>query len=441
MSSQSKKSKRKNGLEPITKISISGYKSIVQKQSVEVRPLTILAGANSSGKSSIVQPLLLLKQTLESSYDPGPLLLNGPNVKFTSVDQMFSKTGEKGSTNSFSVELHVNDGNLKLSFTKSKIERLELSEMSVNIGKSELILRPNMSQEEKKKYISLHPFTENFRELQSLNLLVRGSKEELEIKRNRCFLEARLDQLPLPLSSTLVMSHNLRGLIHLPGLRGNPERTYPVTAVGSNFPGTFEQYCASIISKWEKGEEGERLNKDLKKLGLTSRVVAKKINDAQVELQVGRLVNSRRFSKDLVSIADVGFGVSQTLPLLVALHVAKPGQMVYLEQPEIHLHPRAQIALAEVFVDAVERGVVTIIETHSSLLLLAIQAIVAEKKFSPQHVSLNWFTRGDDGTTKVASAELDENGAFGDWPVDFDEVSLEAQSRYLDAAEKHYGNK
>ncbi|MBL8152312.1 MAG: AAA family ATPase, partial [Blastocatellia bacterium] len=142
MSSQSKKSKRKNGLEPITKISISGYKSIVQKQSVEVRPLTILAGANSSGKSSIVQPLLLLKQTLESSYDPGPLLLNGPNVKFTSVDQMFSKTGEKGSTNSFSVELHVNDGNLKLSFTKSKIERLELSEMSVNIGKSELILRP-----------------------------------------------------------------------------------------------------------------------------------------------------------------------------------------------------------------------------------------------------------------------------------------------------------
>jgi recombinational DNA repair ATPase RecF len=57
----------------ITKITIEGFKSISQKQSIEIRPLTILAGANSSGKSSIMQPLLLLKQTLNASYDPGPL--------------------------------------------------------------------------------------------------------------------------------------------------------------------------------------------------------------------------------------------------------------------------------------------------------------------------------------------------------------------------------
>src|SRR6267142_499309 len=77
----------------ITEIQVAGFKSISDEQSIEIRPLTILAGANSSGKSSMMQPVLLLKQTLEAPYDPGALLLDGPNVKFTSVEQMLTKCG------------------------------------------------------------------------------------------------------------------------------------------------------------------------------------------------------------------------------------------------------------------------------------------------------------------------------------------------------------
>ncbi len=58
----------------ITRIAVEGFKSISKRQSIEIAPLTILAGANSSGKSSIMQPLLMLKQTLESTFDPGPLM-------------------------------------------------------------------------------------------------------------------------------------------------------------------------------------------------------------------------------------------------------------------------------------------------------------------------------------------------------------------------------
>lgn len=76
----------------ITQLAVAGYKSISKEQSIEVRPLTILAGANSSGKSSMLQPLLLLKQTLEAPFDPGALLLNGPNVKFTSAEQVLSRS-------------------------------------------------------------------------------------------------------------------------------------------------------------------------------------------------------------------------------------------------------------------------------------------------------------------------------------------------------------
>ena len=81
--------------EGITKIAVKGFKSIAEECEIDICPLTVLAGANSSGKSSIMQPLLMLKQTLEESYDPGPLLINGPNVQFTFAEQFLSAIGEK----------------------------------------------------------------------------------------------------------------------------------------------------------------------------------------------------------------------------------------------------------------------------------------------------------------------------------------------------------
>ena len=85
----------KKTIEGITKIAVKGFKSIAEECEIDIRPLTILAGANSSGKSSIMQPLLMLKQTLEAPYDPGPLLIDGPNVQFTEAGQFLSVLPEK----------------------------------------------------------------------------------------------------------------------------------------------------------------------------------------------------------------------------------------------------------------------------------------------------------------------------------------------------------
>ena len=83
----------------IRAISVRGFKCFATESRIEIRPLTILAGANSSGKSSIMQPLLLMKQTLEATYDPGALLLNGPNVKQTAFEQLVSRPlNDRGST-------------------------------------------------------------------------------------------------------------------------------------------------------------------------------------------------------------------------------------------------------------------------------------------------------------------------------------------------------
>lgn len=106
-----------------------------------------------------------------------------------------------------------------------------------------------------------------------------------------------------------------------------------------------------------------------------------------------------------------------------------------LEQPEIHLHPRAQVAMASLMVDAANGGVRLIVETHSALILLAIQALVAEGRLQSDRSRLHWFTRNGTGATQVASGSLEEAGAFGDWPEDFGDVEIDLQHRYLSAAE------
>jgi len=429
---------------PISALSVAGYKSIASEQSIEVRPLTILAGANSSGKSSIMQPLLLLKQTLESSYDPGPLLLDGDNVKFTSVDQFLSKQAE---SSALSITVCLGD-KMRLTLVLSGIggKGLRLRRMIYSDGDSEVALSESMSHED-----LVHILPQELLDLPSGLVAITGKKPRRRAKpyfsvaRDKCFLNVALKQrarsaipaLALRLLPTEQFSSQILRIIHLPGLRGNPQRAYPKTAVGSTFPGVFQDYSASVIAQWQDKDMDRlrRLGEDLKRLGLTWKVMARPIEQTKVQLQVGRLPRATQGGAwDLVDIADVGFGVSQVLPVLVALHAAKAGQLVYLEQPEIHLHPRARLVLAELLADAANRGVRVVAETHSSMLLLGIQSCVASGDISRDKVKLHWFERnGKHGSTTVSSADMDASGSFGEWPEDFGDTELLAEKRYLDS--------
>jgi predicted ATPase len=424
----------------ITALSVTGYKSVYNTRKIRIAPLTLLAGANSSGKSSFIQPFLLLKQTLEAPYDPGVLLLDGENVKITDINQMLSNLGTGKKASEFSLGIELDDYfEFTFLYEKSKKTGLEIKAQEF-IDKQDreksFSLRPDMSRQEIEKNVP-----------DSLKrLLLSFKNHQLRIMRERCFLSAYLSDST---GSTGKLSFGLfesyirliKKMIHLPGLRGNPERMYKTTAVGNVFPGRFENYVASIIYYWQINKDAGKLRElgtSLRTLGLTWTLQAKKKDDSRVEILVGRLTKAKKSgAKDLVSIADFGLGVSQILPVITALIVAEKSQTVYLEQPEIHLHPRAQAALAMLLAKAAKRGVRVIVETHSSLLLRGVQTLIAKGDLSPADVALHWFSRNkDDGETEIVSADLDENGAFGDWPEDFDDVMLDADRDYLDAVEK-----
>lgn len=416
---------------PLTRIGVRGLKSHRDWTRIDIKPLTLLAGSNSSGKSSVMQALLLLKQTMEAPYDPGALKLSGPNVQFTSFDQILWGPRENSSNGrELSIELTDEEETIRWHFARQSSE-ISLIRMEFDFNSSGL------------KSISESSSSETIEEsLLGAQRNAASSRISYSVKRSRCDYRIVTD------AGTSIedtwgkigwqILKNPELLIHVPGLRGNPQRSYPVTRIGEGFPGEFQNYVASLIEHWKDTdhEKLDVLRDQLRSTGLSSTIETKRLNDTEVEIHVGRLPVSSNES-DIVSVADVGFGVSQVLPVMVGLLAAEEEQLVYIEQPEIHLHPRAQLALADVLIAAAERGVIVVAETHSSILLKAIQTRVARGDLSAEQTRLHWFTRDPNtGETKVDSTQLDERGRYGDWPEDFSDVELEVEDQFLSASEQ-----
>jgi hypothetical protein len=426
----------------ITRIAVTGFKSLAKKTDVEIRPLTVLAGANSSGKSSLMQPLLLMKQTLESDVVPaGPFLLSGPYTRYTETKQFLTSGMDTASIPpSFSVDFTI-DGDLNVGYTYAvkPNNEFDLIQMRTKDSMDQMgwIIDENVKDD----------YRNNFIRQKTLGSI--GGPVSLFLVRYKYFYrtcvirgssDSSFDRQTLDIGAAIDLNNKIRRILYVPGLRGDQLRKWFLLEVPATnvYEGPFESYVPSIIEYLQqtdpqKSPSINELNVVLERLGLASSVRTLRLNESEVEMCVPRTFDSG--DGDYVNVADVGLAVSTVLPVLVALIQAAPGQLVYIEQPELHLHPRAQWKLAQLLADAANRDVRLVIETHSSLLLQGILTCVAKGTITPENVALHWFSRNEDGVTEVTTAELDEQGRFGDWPADFDSVEMKASNDYLDAME------
>ncbi|MDO7876738.1 DUF3696 domain-containing protein [Hymenobacter sp. ASUV-10] len=154
----------------------------------------------------------------------------------------------------------------------------------------------------------------------------------------------------------------------------------------------------------------------LKELGLIYSFKVQPIapNRKEYEVRIQRTAESAS-----VFLTDVGFGVSQILPVLVLLFYVPEGSTVILEQPEIHLHPAVQAGLADVFIDAIKRRRLQIVlESHSEHLLQRLQRRMAEEVIDTEAVKL-YFTAIKEGRSELTALDLDEYGNIRNWPEGF----------------------
>lgn len=160
--------------------------------------------------------------------------------------------------------------------------------------------------------------------------------------------------------------------------------------------------------------------------------MAKEINVVRVAAGIWKveLVNLRTEISN--NLKDVGFGVSQVLPIVTEGIVAQPGTTVIVEQPEIHLHPRAQAQLADLFIQLAKEDKYSIVETHSEHMILRFARRIAEGALKKDDIVIYEFKLLKRGS-RVREIPFDDYGNLKEWPAEFFETELEDTMKHVKA--------
>jgi predicted ATPase len=346
-----------------------------EQQEVLLRPLTLLAGLNSSGKSTIIQALLLLRQSyLENLLPDVGLTLNGKLAQLgTAKDVLFEEADEDEIAFELKDDLPAR---LKIHFAyreESDVLALSSSEPTGDIWN-----------------ISL--FRDEFQYLRAERIGPRTSfgMSDYEVQHHR--------QIG---SSGEFAAH----FLYLFGSETveSPELRHP-SAIGNTLQSQVEAWMTEI-------SPGLRLN--------VKRYSEMDLMTFNVGYLLGHQVASSEYRP-----TNVGFGITYALPIVVSVLSARPGSLVIIENPEAHLHPRGQVKMGELLSRASAAGVQILIETHSDHVLNGIRLAVHGRKIAPANVAL-YHSRWEPGgkSPSLTLLTIDENGRLPEWPDGFfDEI-------------------
>ena len=238
----------------------------------------------------------------------------------------------------------------------------------------------------------------------------------------RAFSVSRLLRRPsfgdLLIETAHLFQEELSRLFPLGPYRRAPERWYIYSGTSPRDVGHSGQFLPDLLRHRDDLEL--ETNQWLERLGVGYQLRVRPIGLDHSDLFEVRLQDTRRENKLEVGLCDVGFGVSQILPFIVQ-SLAGERQILSIEQPEVHIHPKLQAELGDLLAEAIlqPRSNRFIVETHSEHLVLRLQRLVREGKLKPDQVSILYVSRGNHGA-KVNRLHLDEEGEFLDnWPGGF----------------------
>jgi predicted ATPase len=434
----------------LTRLRVSNFKTWEDAE-LNLAPVTVLFGANSSGKTSLIQFLLMLKQTRQATDRALALDLGGPLVDLGTFNDVVHKHESQRHFNwqlcwktSSPLTIHDPREHSKSVLFKSSDFAIA-SEVAAESG--EMRTR-ELSYEFGGNRFTLHPKDGDKNDFELVfepSAMLSGNAGEFRFIRT----VGRQWQLPGPVKS-YAFPDQVRIRFQNAGILGELEAAYEAQMDSVNYLGPLRVYPQRDY-QWGRarpndvGERGERTIEAilaattagelrnmrrkgklrpfqeivaawLRELGLIESFRVEEIkvgsNRWQAKVQVGS-------DAPEVLLTDVGFGVSQILPVVTLLNYVPEGSTVVLEQPEIHLHPLAQANLADLVISiAMNRKVQVIVESHSEHFLLRLQRRIAEDAFSAESAAL-YFCRSVHGTSSLERLEVDLFGNISNWPEKF----------------------
>jgi predicted ATPase len=443
----------------LEQLRIKNFKGWQDTGEIKMAPITLFFGANSSGKSSIGQFLMMLKQTVESPDRKAVFFSGNRNsaVQLGSyTDMVFGRNPATKIEFSYQwclpQSLKFRDpiadqaySGDRLAFHAS-IALVDKTQHAPVVEEFRYVL-DDSTHSQAPPIIGMHRSTARSTEYEVVAenyALVRPRGRPVTLKAPYRFYGFPDEVVAYHQNADFVKDLNLyherlfRSLSYLGPLRNKAERLYSWTGIEPESVGyAGENTVAAILAarnrKINLVKPGasraspakpveEIIALKLKEMGLIDEFNVSAISEQRQEYEVKVRAKG---SRDWVDLPDVGFGISQVLPVLVQCFYAPPGSIIIMEQPEIHLHPSAQSALADVMIDVInskedgrDRDIQLIIETHSEHFLRRLQRRIAEDAISQERVSA-YFANVARTPAKLEPLQIDMFGNIQNWPTNF----------------------
>lgn len=402
----------------LTELSVSNFRIFDSEITVRFRPITIFIGRNSSGKSSIIKFLLMLQQSTDQG-NPRFLSTDGPSVSLGVFSQLKNSLTRKRSLNFRLVsQSDIRSGGwIPGLLSKDRDALLYRAKATVsysgrtNFGSYDYSL---VNQKSKRVVVRMaEKILDDSSFLdEQLPIKLAMHKAERTVSKGTTSVEFSMNDALAKHELISTKRHQLRSLRHLSPVRDESQRVITASNPPVDRVGHRGKYALPHLQQMVT-EDHERYEFILPHLQRVAGIEA-----IRFETSSGYL--SQAFARNKttgadVLIADYGFGVSQCLPVFVQGALMPPYTSLAVEQPEAQLHPTAQLKLGSFFADLwTERKVGSIIETHSSNILLRLRRLIAKGDLSRRDVSVAFFTVDEENGNMpiVKNLDIDKDGSM-----------------------------
>ena len=410
----------------LTELKLSNFRIFDDEVTVRFRPVTVLIGRNSSGKSSVIKFLLMLQQSIMGSRSEFPVV-EGATVRLGTFPELKNSMTKKTSLRfELSLRAPFSHGNYSASSVlqqydeagENNLQLLVRGEVPYSAKAPEGTVDYSLRQFDSgithaffaTTFAEDYAFSEDatMRKLNKIQEAIDqiGDPEHMDREQAKN-LKALLEDYVEPTSLGMVLRNELESVSHFPPVRHETDRVVIASHIPVDNVGREGRYAVAHLQRI--------MNEDRDAYQFLLQHLRNVAGIRSVEFETDSLEITQAFARNnttdaKVLIADFGFGVGQCLPVFVQGAMMLQNSIMMVEQPEAQLHPTAQLEMGSFFADLwTQRQVGSIIETHSGNILLRLRRLIAKGDLSEEDVSIAFFTFDEEKPHMPVIKNLDIN--------------------------------